>query len=142
MHTRILMIFVFLFAPISTASEHWDSEENMRSAISAFQGTQRSRGNEAVVRETNKCYREAIKEQKLTKALEYCIAFDVTNIEITTSFYEAMAKKYKIPPGSSLQPEETTREAGSERIVSNLSLAGVESPKIMALFANAVDRLM
>jgi hypothetical protein len=43
-----------------------------------------------------------------------------------------MEKKYKIPASSSRQPEETKRDTGNERIISNLSTAKVENPNEMA----------
>jgi hypothetical protein len=132
MNMRIILMFAFLFYAECHAEEFWDSEANIRSAISAFQSIQNSRGNEAVVREISKCYQDATQAQGLTKALEYCIAFDVINIEITTTFYEVMEKKYKIPASSSRQPEETKIDAGSERIIRNLATAKVDNPKEMA----------
>jgi hypothetical protein len=54
MNMRIVLMLAFLSYAECYAEESWDSDANIRSAISSFQSIQNSRGNEAVVRETSK----------------------------------------------------------------------------------------
>ena len=98
---------------------------SIQGAVGDMWETQRHFGNDAVRKQVDTCYKK-VQPIGPSEKLEYCIAFDAANIEMTTRFYEAMAQKYKMP--TDLQPEETKRSIGTRRIVDQATKAKVSNP--------------
>lgn len=125
---RIFTLILALHISYSVfADQDWDSQANIKAAVLEFKGLQDSQGNEEVVQRTTSCY-AAVRATGPSKELEYCIAFDAANIEMTTAFYEGLAKRYKKTDAASLQPPETTRSIGRNRIVSRAARAKLSNP--------------
>jgi len=114
-------IAIAVLPVLALADQEWDSQANIRLAVQDFKKLQDTEGNEEVVRKTHSCYR-AIRTTGPSKELEYCIAFDAANIEMTSFFYEGLADKYKNTNAAQLQPPETTKPIGRKRIVSQATL--------------------
>lgn len=130
---HLIFAVLLLIPAMAQAEGKWNNIDNMSSAYQRFLQTQQDRGNDEVRAQTAQCYRQAraVKDSaQRFKELEYCIAFDVANIEYTTAFYSQLEKRYK--QKQSLQPEETTRSAGQGRILDELTAANIDDQQKIA----------
>ena len=135
--------YISLTPKRETVAEKWNNERNIRSAVNDFLRTQNTAVYQAAFLKTKECYAAAKAETGLTQAREFCAAFDAANIEFTTAFYQQMAAKFKSSNFENMQPEETRRPAGRQRIIQEMTDANIDNPETVvdSVYRQAADVL-
>jgi hypothetical protein len=124
---RILPVIVLTLTSCAATDS---SDSNIKSAVGEFLTIQNTKGNDKAIMTLWECY-ASVEQLGESKELERCIAFDAALVEHSRIFYKGLAQRFG--KESSLQPQDSTREAASKRMMDGASKAKIADPQAYSI---------
>lgn len=134
---HILPVLVLTLTSCSTTDS---SDSNIKSGVSEFLTIQNTKGNDKAIMTLWECYATVNKVGE-SKELELCIAFDAALVEHSRMFYKGMAQRFG--KDINLQPQDSTREAASKRMMDGATKAKIADPQAysVSIYKKAMEAL-